>query len=116
MANGEILDDNKFTLAFMRLPLNTWVRVTNHDNGMYARARVTDRGGFEPYGRIADLSKSLADYLEMETDQSVIEVSELHCSEATATATPEPPATPDPNPTVVTPERVNILGIGIGGE
>lgn len=56
MANGEILDDMKKTLAFNQLPLNTKVVVTNLSNGFKTTATVTDTGGFERLGRIADLS------------------------------------------------------------
>lgn len=61
MANGEIFNQWAKTLAFMRLPLNSVVLVTNLENGISSLARVTDRGGFEPYGRIADLSLGLKD-------------------------------------------------------
>lgn len=59
MANGEPLRDENLTLAFMRAPLNSMVLVTNMDNDLSVVAKVTDRGGFEPYGRIADLSLGL---------------------------------------------------------
>ena len=56
MANGERLDDTRVTLAYNHAPLNTWVRVTNIITGQNIRALVTDRGGFERHGKIADLS------------------------------------------------------------
>lgn len=59
MANGEIFDENKLTLAFMRVPLNSQVLVENMKTRLSVVAKVTDRGGFEPYGRIADLSLGL---------------------------------------------------------
>ncbi len=68
MANGEPLRDDQLTLAFMRVPLNSWVLVENiedeesgegMDNIRYGIARVTDRGGFEQYELIADLSLGL---------------------------------------------------------
>lgn len=77
MANGEVFNENDYTLAFNKLPLNTLVRVTNTETGIRAIARVTDRGGFEKYGRIADLSKALAEEIELETDQTVIRIEEL---------------------------------------
>lgn len=61
MANGERFNQWALTLAFMRLPLNSTVLVTNLENGISSLARVTDRGGFEPYGRLADLSLGLKD-------------------------------------------------------
>ncbi len=56
MANGEILNDNRLTIAFMRLPLNSRVNVMNTETGQMVPAIVTDRGGFEAHGFIADLS------------------------------------------------------------
>lgn len=56
MANGEVLDDMKKTLAFNELPMNTEVKVTNLSNGQSTMATVTDTGGFDKYNRIADLS------------------------------------------------------------
>lgn len=59
MANGKPLDDNALTLAFMRAPLGSMVYIENSKNGLSAIAEVTDRGGFEKYGFIADLSALL---------------------------------------------------------
>lgn len=56
MANGEILDDMRKTLAFNELPMNTEVVVTNLSNGQKTTATITDTGGFDKLGRIADLS------------------------------------------------------------
>lgn len=64
MANGDIFKESQKTLAFMRAPLNSFVLVTNKNNNMMAIAKVTDRGGFESYGRIADLSLGLKNYLD----------------------------------------------------
>lgn len=56
MANGERLDDTRATLAYNHAPLNTWVTVKNIGTGQTVRALITDRGGFERLGKIADLS------------------------------------------------------------
>lgn len=61
MSNNEIFDDRKPTLAFMRTPLDIPVLVENPATGISIRAMVTDRGGFERKGRIADLSLGLRD-------------------------------------------------------
>lgn len=61
MANGKPLVDTNKTLAFQRLALGSKVRVTNLRNNMFVVAEVTDRGGFEPLGRIADLSEGTKD-------------------------------------------------------
>ena len=74
MANGEIFDETKYTLANNQIPLNTWVTVKNLDNGLFVRAKVSDRGGFNKYGRIADLSKALFEGINAKTDKSTIEI------------------------------------------
>lgn len=56
MANGERLNDSRRTLAFMKTALNTRVLVENRNTGLRTVATVTDRGGFESRGWIADLS------------------------------------------------------------
>lgn len=74
MANGQIFNENAMTLAHNRIPLNTKVKVINQDNGLFAYATVTDRGGFEKYGRIADLSKGLYEAIGAKTDISNIQI------------------------------------------
>lgn len=58
-ANGEIFSANAITAAHPTLPLPSYVRVTNADNGRSLIVRVNDRG---PYvaGRIIDLSHQAA--------------------------------------------------------
>lgn len=63
MANGQKLDDTKLTLAYNHLPLNTWVKIMNTKTGQIVRAQITDRGGFERHGKIADLSVATRDAL-----------------------------------------------------
>lgn len=61
-ANGEIFSANAITAAHPTLPLPSYVRVTNVDNGRSLIVRVNDRG---PYvsGRIIDLSHQAASML-----------------------------------------------------
>ncbi len=61
-ANGEIFSANAITAAHPTLPLPSYVRVTNQDNGRSVVVRVNDRG---PYvsGRIIDLSYRAASML-----------------------------------------------------
>jgi rare lipoprotein A len=66
MANGEVLDDAVPTVAINSLPLNSVVKITNINNGRNILVRVTDTGGFEKYGRVADLSLAAKTYLECE--------------------------------------------------
>lgn len=56
MANGEVLDDNRRTVAYNKAPLGTLLLITNTKNGASTVAEVTDTGGFEKYGKIIDLS------------------------------------------------------------
>lgn len=61
-ANGEIFSANAITGAHPTLPLPSYVRVTNQDNGRSVVVRINDRG---PYvsGRIVDLSYRAASML-----------------------------------------------------
>lgn len=58
-ANGEIYDMYAMTAAHTTLPLPSFVRVTNLENGRQAVVRVNDRGPFHP-DRIIDLSYAAA--------------------------------------------------------
>lgn len=77
MANGETLDDSRATIAFNWLPMNTRVLVINLDNGKSIEAIVTDTGGFNELGRIADLTPAVYGYLESKTNVTNIEVKEI---------------------------------------
>src|SRR6218665_2604600 len=61
-ANGEIFSANAITGAHPTLPLPSYVRVTNTDNGRSVVVRVNDRGPYI-HGRIMDLSYKAADIL-----------------------------------------------------
>lgn len=56
MANGQKLDDSRLTLAYNNAPLNSVVKVRNIQTGLAVDAVITDTGGFNSLGRIADLS------------------------------------------------------------
>jgi rare lipoprotein A len=58
-SNGEIYDMNQMTAAHLRLPFDTWVRVTNTRNGEQAEVRINDRGPFIK-NRVIDLSREAA--------------------------------------------------------
>ena len=62
MANGQRLDDDKYTIALLpkdyRKFRNVVVTVINPKTGLEVNAKVTDTGGFGKYNRIADLSKA----------------------------------------------------------
>jgi hypothetical protein len=64
MANGKRLDDRIRTIAFNELPLGSMVIVKNVDSGLEEVVEVTDTGGFDGLGRIADLSLALKNSLK----------------------------------------------------
>ncbi|HEX9702377.1 MAG TPA: septal ring lytic transglycosylase RlpA family protein, partial [Rhodospirillales bacterium] len=61
-ANGEVYDMNTLTAAHRTLPLPSFVRVTNLENGRSLILRVNDRGPFAR-GRIIDISRRGAQLL-----------------------------------------------------
>lgn len=61
-ANGERYDMYKVSAAHKTLPMDTWVRVHNLDNGKKLDLRINDRGPFVR-GRIIDLSYKAAQML-----------------------------------------------------
>ena len=58
-SNGEIYDMYSMSAAHKELPIPSYVKVTNEDNGKTAIVRVNDRGPFHE-GRIIDLSYAAA--------------------------------------------------------
>lgn len=63
-ANGEVYDRGALTAAHKTMPLPSYARVTNLNNGRSIVVRVNDRG---PYvgNRIIDISEKTAELLEM---------------------------------------------------
>jgi rare lipoprotein A (peptidoglycan hydrolase) len=66
-ASGEPFDMYDFTAAHPTLPLGTFVRVTNLNNGRTVMVRINDRGPFVR-GRIIDVSYSTASSLDFLKD------------------------------------------------
>ena len=64
-ANGETYDMNDLTAAHRTLPMPSYVRVTNLENGRTINLRVNDRGPFAR-GRILDASRRAAQLLGFE--------------------------------------------------
>jgi len=58
-ANGEVFDPEGLNAAHKYLPLPSYVKVTNLENGKSIIVRVNDRGPFVA-GRIIDLSAGAA--------------------------------------------------------
>lgn len=63
-ASGEIFNMEELTAAHRTLPFQTWVQVTNLNNGKQVDVRITDRGPFVD-GRIIDLSRAAAREIDM---------------------------------------------------
>ncbi len=64
-ANGEIFDMNKLSAAHTTLPMPSYVRVTNLENGRSLKLRINDRGPFAK-NRILDVSRRAAQLLGFE--------------------------------------------------
>ncbi|HRW67767.1 MAG TPA: septal ring lytic transglycosylase RlpA family protein [Candidatus Competibacter sp.] len=76
-SSGPLYDMYELTAAHKNLPLPTYVRVTNLENGRSTVVKVTDRGPFVP-GRIIDLSYAAALRLDMlERGTALVEVAAL---------------------------------------
>ena len=63
-SNGEIYSMYKMSAAHRTLPIPSYVRITNLDNGKSGIVRVNDRGPFHSY-RIIDVSYAAAVRLDM---------------------------------------------------
>ncbi|PVB62781.1 septal ring lytic transglycosylase RlpA family protein [Labrenzia sp. 011] len=65
-ANGEVFDRNAITAAHTTMPLPSYARVTNLENGRSMVVRVNDRGPFHG-NRVIDLSERAATMLGTKT-------------------------------------------------
>jgi rare lipoprotein A (peptidoglycan hydrolase) len=77
MANGEKFDDDAFTVANNRFPLENLVLIENLTNGKKVIAKVTDRGGFdtdEYNRRIIDVSPAVNHIIRVATDKSELKI------------------------------------------
>jgi rare lipoprotein A len=63
-ANGEIYDMASLSAAHPTMPLPSYARVTNLENGYSVIVRVNDRGPYHA-GRVTDVSSRVADVLDM---------------------------------------------------
>jgi len=61
-ANGEVYNMNRLTAAHPTLPFDTWVDITNLQNGRTVTLRINDRGPFIK-GRVIDVSRRAAKQL-----------------------------------------------------
>ncbi len=62
-ANGEVYDKDSITAAHPTMPLPSYARVTNVNNGRSIIVRVNDRGPYHG-GRVMDVSQRVAESLE----------------------------------------------------
>lgn len=63
-SSGEVYNMHEMTAAHKTLPMNTILRVINHNNGLSTIVRVNDRGPFVA-SRIIDLSNAAAKKINM---------------------------------------------------
>ncbi len=92
-SNREAYDMYAFTAAHKTLPLPTYARVTNLDNGRSITVRINDRGPFVD-GRIIDLSYVAAIKLDMHMQGTAdVEVEAITPGETAVTATSTAPFT-----------------------
>ncbi len=89
-ANGEIFDRHLLSAAHPTLPLPSFVRVTNLENGKSLKVRVNDRGPFVG-DRLIDMSQAAARELGFE-DQGLARVRVEFLELATARGTPPRPS------------------------
>ncbi len=89
-SNGERYDMYAISAAHKTLPLPTWVRVTNLDNGRTLDVRVNDRGPFHE-DRILDLSYAAARKLGFERQGTA----RVHIVALTPSTAPEFTPTPE---------------------
>ncbi len=92
-ASGEIFDMEQLTAAHRTLPFQTWVEVTNLDNGKQVDVRITDRGPFVD-GRIIDLSRGAAREIDLlRTGIAKVQLKVIEPRQQSAADVPKP-ATP----------------------
>ncbi len=75
-SSGEPYDMYAMTAAHKTLPIPSYARVTNVDNGRSVVVRINDRGPFHP-GRIIDLSYTAAYKLDLLGSVGLVEVEQL---------------------------------------
>jgi rare lipoprotein A len=102
-ASGEIFDMEQLTAAHRTLPFQTWVEVTNLDNGKRVEVRITDRGPFVD-GRIIDLSRAAAREIDLlrsgiaKVELRVIEAPKILSEVRKPFASSTAPSDPKPSP------------------
>ena len=105
-SSGELYDICSFTAAHKTLPLPSYVRVSNLDNGRSLVVRVNDRGPFHD-GRVMDLSYAAAVRLGVDrtgTAHVQLDAIDPDLVGAASASIPNLDLDPDPRPTLPPPE------------
>lgn len=90
-SSGELYDICRFTAAHKTLPLPSFVRVTNLDNGRSLIVRVNDRGPFHD-GRVMDLSYAAAVRLGVDrTGTAHVQLDAIEVGDGQSPPNPTPP-------------------------
>lgn len=111
-SSGEIYDICSFSAAHKTLPLPSFARVTNLDNGRSVIVRVNDRGPFHA-GRLLDLSYAAAVRLGVDrTGTAQVEVRALTAPEQTAGISSSTAVLPPASMTAAVSDRKNIVQVG----
>ncbi len=103
-SSGELYDMYKMTAAHPILPIPSYARVTNLDNGKHVIVRINDRGPFHS-GRLIDLSYTAAlklDYIGKGSGK--VEVERVFVGE------PAPARVADPRPAAPAPRQSGSSG------
>ncbi len=78
MANGGFLDNNSFTSACNSFSLDSWIKVTNSQNGKSILVRITDRTSKKKSAPIVQLTRIAASKLGMsETGKATIKIEQI---------------------------------------
>ncbi|MDP2788126.1 MAG: septal ring lytic transglycosylase RlpA family protein [Pseudomonadota bacterium] len=121
-SNGESYDMYAMSAAHTTLPLPSYARVTNLENGKSVVVRVNDRGPFHP-GRIIDLSYTAAFKLDILKGVTPVEVEAISPDSAPTSFVAQSEASPVPaitplakvEPTPASPGKVIYLQLGAFG-
>lgn len=111
-SNGEVYDMFQLSAAHTTLPIPSYIRVTNLDNGRSVIARVNDRGPFHP-GRVVDMSYAgavLLGYAKTGTARVQVEAIKPGAGVlSTAPVTPAPSARVSAEPSVYAASSVEAV-------
>jgi rare lipoprotein A len=118
-ATGETFDARGFTAASNRFPLGSWVAVRRLDNSRCAIVQVNDRMHARNRKRILDVSRGVAEYLDMiRAGVVLVRVAPLKasdrndhsCQAAFASDEPEPsPSMPRKSLTPASPAQLDAM-------